>query len=294
MRIYSRRYARKVFPAALLAGTLLVALVPARYVLPFKTLSWDVASPALRAFTFVGNLFGGITDRLKDLASSRPGRAELEARIVELEARVAVLSARADHLRKQLIALAAPGGAEPSNAPRLIADVVGKRDVYPALHSYRAPVVARDAALWPRSVVVNVGARKGVKPNMPAVWAGALVGMTTAVGRFTAQVRLVTDPNFRVWVLDARDEDIEGIVEGTGSRLLDLRYVPLTDPLCEGDFIITSGFAELYPYGVLVGKVVSVEEAPDGFFWQARVEPSCDLRRLRGLLLVDTGSLGSE
>ena len=294
MRTSSRRYARRVVPAALLLGTFFVVLVPAGYLLPLKTLTWDVAGPILRPLNAVGGFLGNLADTVFGQLSGRPSRAQLEAKTAELEAQVARLSAYADHLRNQLTALSAPGGASPEDAPKLLTDVVQKLDISPTFPMYRTTVSARDAALWPQSVIVDCGARAGVKCNMPAVWAGALAGITTAVGDSTAQVRLLTDPNFRVWVLNARDEHTQGIAEGTGGNLLNLLGVELRDPLEVGDQVVTSGFEGLYPYGMLVGVVVSVQEAPDGMFRQAKVAPACDLRRLHSLLIVDTSVLGKR
>jgi len=292
MRTFSRRRTRWVFFSMLALGTLLVALLPVgaplhRGTVQLRTLSRDLLSPLLRVFAFVGDFFGDLADSAGALTTAGADRAELESRAVELEAQVARIAARADHLQKQLAALTSPGGAAPEGTPRTLAEVIRKVDVFPALHVYRAPVTAHDAALWPRSVIVNRGSRHGLKTNMPAVWAGALAGITTSVGGLTSQVRLLTDPNSRVWVLDARDRDIEGIVEGTGSKLLNLVWVPMTDSLRVGDPIITTGFSGAYAPRLLVGKVVSVEEAPDGHHWQAKVAPACDFRRLRSLLLVD-------
>lgn len=132
-------------------------------------------------------------------------------------------------------------------------------------------------------LVINVGTDDGIRPQMPVVVGNnTLIGRTTEqVSRHTAEVMLVTDPNFAAGVrivppaefdpasgelnAEVADEESsygEGILRTSWERYLAVEYVDLSARAEQGDFVVTSGRAGgrelLFPPGLLVGAVESV------------------------------------
>ena len=67
---------------------------------------------------------------------------------------------------------------------------------------------------------------------------------------------LISDPKSIFSVLIGK-ENIEGVAFGDGEKVL-IKYIPSYKNPKIGDEVVTSGFDELFPYGVKVGRVIKV------------------------------------
>jgi rod shape-determining protein MreC len=152
----------------------------------------------------------------------------------------------------------------------------------PAISFVTARVIADSGGAYARSVMVNAGRDNGVARGQAAMSAEGLVGRVAEVGSRAARILLITDLNSRVPV----------VVDGTGRRAIlagdnsarpGLRYVDAGGTIRIGDRIMTSGQGGVFPPGLPVGIVASLDS--DG----ARVEPYSALSRVDYLRLVDYG-----
>ncbi len=66
-----------------------------------------------------------------------------------------------------------------------------------------------------------------------------------------------------------------------------MAYVPLNAPLYEGEILVTSGFAGLYPKGLPVARVKSIHRSDISLFQKVVAEPLVDPRSLEEILLLD-------
>ena len=135
-------------------------------------------------------------------------------------------------------------------------------------------------------VFIDKGSREGILPQMPVLAeaggeAVALVGQVVEVYPTWSKVILLTDPSFAA---DARVERTgdRGILRGKAEKICSLEYLPIYSRVKPGDVVVTSGFDELFPPGILIGKIVSVsrKEKFSGVFKTAEVEPLVDLYKL--------------
>ena len=152
----------------------------------------------------------------------------------------------------------------------------------PAISFVTARVIADSGGAYARSVMVNAGRDNGVARGQAAMTGEGLVGRVAEVGSRAARIVLITDLNSRVPV----------VVDGTGQRAIlagdntaraSLRYVDAGGTMRIGDRIVTSGQGGVFPPGLPVGVVASVDN--EG----ARVEPYAALSRVDYLRLVDYG-----
>ena len=152
----------------------------------------------------------------------------------------------------------------------------------PAISFVTARVIADLGGAYARSVMVNAGRDNGVARGQAAMTGEGLVGRVAEVGSRAARILLITDLNSRVPV----------VVDGTGQRAIlagdntarpSLRYVDAGGTMRIGDRIVTSGQGGVFPPGLPVGVVASVDN--EG----ARVEPYAALSRVDYLRLVDYG-----
>jgi rod shape-determining protein MreC len=127
--------------------------------------------------------------------------------------------------------------------------------------------------------------------------AEGLVGRVVAVESDGAQVDLITDSSMGV---SGRigSSDATGIVEpkvGEPNDLL-LQYLPTSTPVNKGELVVTSGLvggsdASLYPPGLLIGSVTSVNE--ESAYESVNVHPIANLHDL-DIVEVLTAGAGSR
>ena len=79
---------------------------------------------------------------------------------------------------------------------------------------------------------------------------------------------------------------VRGILSGDNTTLPKMVFIPLEAELNVGDRIVTSGVAGVFPAGLPIGKVISVDKN------EIRVKPFGNLEQLEYIKLVDYGLSG--
>ena len=152
----------------------------------------------------------------------------------------------------------------------------------PAISFVTARVIADSGGAYTRSVMVNAGRDNGVARGQAAMTGEGLVGRVAEVGSRAARILLITDLNSRVpVVVDGTRQ--RAILAGDNSARPSLRYVDAGGTMRIGDRIVTSGQGGVFPPGLPVGVVVSLDSEA------VRVEPYAALSRVDYLRLVDYG-----
>jgi rod shape-determining protein MreC len=143
---------------------------------------------------------------------------------------------------------------------------------------------ARDPAT--RRVVLDRGARNGVKLGLPVIDNAGVVGQVTRVFPFTSEVTLLTDKEQAIPVQVLRN-GLRSVAYGRGqSGMLDLRFVAPNADIQVGDVLVTSGLDGMYPAGLAVAKVSQVESVAQGAFGRVVCQPLAGIDRHRQLLIV--------
>jgi rod shape-determining protein MreC len=148
-----------------------------------------------------------------------------------------------------------------------------------------AETVSIDPSSWSEVVTINKGSRHGLRKDIAVATHQGLVGRTIEVAPHYATVLLVTDRRSAVDALIHRTR-ARGIVVGKSRRLCELRYVDLHADIQVGDTVVASGLGEVYPKGLLIGTVASVDQKPHGLFHEVEVQPAVDLAKLEEVLVL--------
>jgi rod shape-determining protein MreC len=143
-----------------------------------------------------------------------------------------------------------------------------------------------------QEVIVSAGLRQGVRQNDPVVTADGLVGKVTRVAKNVALVTLLTDATSAVAALDLKT-NAYGLVQhgaGGGSQLVFDR-VPKDRVVRVGEFVVTAGtqlaaLPDIYPKGILIGRVTSVDQNDVDVFKQIQVEPFADFSSLDSVAIL--------
>jgi rod shape-determining protein MreC len=217
---------------------------------PFQTAAERVAQP----FRDVYGYFHGLTSAKSENEKLRKEVRELRAEALKNEAAAAQLPG----LKKQLRYEEGP--------------------TYP--HDYRAvnaSVISFPSGPFNQQIAIAAGSHSGIRLNTPVVTADGLVGRVTNVGPSTSVVTLITDADSAVAAKDL-STGVSGLVRrGQGDSLI-LDRVPKDQVVQKGDRIVTQGtrdprYPDIYPYGIPIGRVLSVGYSDNAIFVQVQVTP---------------------
>jgi rod shape-determining protein MreC len=135
-------------------------------------------------------------------------------------------------------------------------------------------------------VLVNRGTRNGLFKGQAVLDDKGLLGQTTHVGPWSAEVILITDPEHAVPVQIERT-GLRTIAVGTGDAAsLALPYLPANADVKTGDVLMTSGLGGVFPAGYPVGRVAEVHRDAVQPLAQVRAVPFASMNTDREVMLV--------
>ena len=150
----------------------------------------------------------------------------------------------------------------------------------PAVSFTTARVIGDQVGAFVRSVLVNAGRADGVARGQAALTSEGLAGRVAEAGARTARVLLVTDMNSRIPVLvgEARER---AVLAGDNTGQPHLVYLGRQARLTLGERVVTSGHGGVFPPGLPIGTVASLEEGV------VRVQPFVDWSAMEYLRLAN-------
>ncbi|HEV7516981.1 MAG TPA: rod shape-determining protein MreC [Thermoanaerobaculia bacterium] len=150
-----------------------------------------------------------------------------------------------------------------------------------------ADVIYVDRSSLLRTLVLYAGPRPA-RFNQAVLSPEGLVGRVVVAAGPYAKVQLITDRAAAVGAMALRTRR-QGVVRGSARDAgfgLELDYVPLQADVRVGDRIVTAGIDGIYPRGIPVGTVASVE--PGGqLFHKIALVPAVDFGALDQVFLLD-------
>jgi len=229
-----------------------------------------IFTPVKSGFSAISN---GIGDFFKDIANAKNSAEEnrkLKNQITELEnenARLSKFEEENERLRKLL-------------------DFKEKQANFVTVP---CEIVGRSFSNWEKEFIINKGTDHGIDVGVVIIENGGLVGRVTMAGKNWATVTTLLDVETSVSAMVIRS-GAYGIVEGditlTGDNMCKLTYTAKDADIAIGDTVETSGLGKMYPQGIIIGKVKSVEQIAGQVERRITVEISADIYNMREALAV--------
>jgi rod shape-determining protein MreC len=163
----------------------------------------------------------------------------------------------------------------------------GLLDLRPAITvKHQAAQVLYDAPdPFSRKVIIDRGATQGIVAASPVINEAGVLGQVTRVYPLSSEVTLLTDKDAAIPVLNARSQQRSAAFGGAGG--MELRFMAGNSDVQVGDLLTTSGVDGVYPPGLPVAKVVSVERKIDTGFARIALKPTAPTDGVRHVLVLE-------
>jgi rod shape-determining protein MreC len=158
------------------------------------------------------------------------------------------------------------------------------------LKTTSASVIAGGASPEFRTMTIDKGTGDGLASDMAVLAPAGVVGRIIMPARRAAKVQLLIDRDAAAGAIVERSR-AQGVVVGTGTDRFRLDHVPGAADIQVGDRVVTSGIEGIYPKGVLLGQIQSIDRQ-SGEFTNVVVDPAVQFSELETVLVVVTPTPG--
>ena len=140
-------------------------------------------------------------------------------------------------------------------------------------------------------MVINVGSADGVKPEMGVVGGTGVVGIVSQVTSHYALVLSILNSHSSI-SCRLRGTEYFGYMKWKGGRTLraSMDEVPRHARIKKGDIVETSGFSNVFPAGIFLGKVAEIHNSSDGLAYELEILLSTDIANIRHVCVINNFS----
>ncbi len=160
-----------------------------------------------------------------------------------------------------------------------------------SVRTQAAEVLYEAADPYTRKLVIDRGATQGVVAASPVVDASGVLGQVTRVYPLASEVTLLVDKDAAIPVLNVRTQaraaaygDPTSATAGAG---MELRFLAGNADIEPGDLLQTSGVDGVYPPGLPVARVVTVDRRVGSAFAKVTLAPIARLDSARHVLVLE-------
>ena len=153
-----------------------------------------------------------------------------------------------------------------------------------------AQVIGLSSSSHSQVLILDKGAREGLKPDMAVITPDGIVGKLRDVFPTSAQLLLISDASSGAGVV-LESNHIRAVLHGTDQGAVVIDNLTPDDRIQPGEKVVTSGGDQVFPRGLPVGTIASVK--PDTAhqpYLLITLKPAANLRQLDEVLVVTSSS----
>ena len=166
-------------------------------------------------------------------------------------------------------------------------EYVNLKEKYNNYESIPSYVINKEISNFGSTIIINVGKKDGVEPNMTVISDKGLVGYIISTTNTTAKVQTIIDTATAVSATITTSRD-SILVRGTldANYTLKATYIPTDAKLLQGDIIETSGIGGIYPKGIKIGTIKEIINTKNITDRYAIIETAVDFSKLETVLVI--------
>ena len=143
----------------------------------------------------------------------------------------------------------------------------------------KASVINRNVGYWYDTITINKGSIDGIEKDMAVITSKGLVGKITKTTNTTSDVKLITSNNSNnkiSIIINNGDEELYGILTGYNEKdnTLSIEGISSNSEIKTDSVVYTSGLNDLFPSGIIIGKVKNVEKDNYGLAKDVNITPT--------------------
>lgn len=136
-------------------------------------------------------------------------------------------------------------------------------------------------------MTINKGSAHGLKPNMGVITTNGVVGVVKDVSANYATVLTILHKDSRISSRLTGSGFIGSLTwDGHDPSILQLNDIPSHIDIVPGMEVSTSGFSDIFPAGIHIGRVISHKQRPGESFFSIQVRLTSDLSRVGTVYVI--------
>jgi rod shape-determining protein MreC len=158
-----------------------------------------------------------------------------------------------------------------------------------SVRSQPAQVLYEASDPYSRKVIIDRGAMNGIVVASPVINESGVLGQVTRIYPLSSEVTLLTDNDAAIPVLNTRTQ-ARGAAFGGAAVVgggMEMRFMAGNADVQVGDTLTTSGVDGVYPPGLPVAKVASVDRKIDSGFARIVLTPSANSDGVRHVMVIE-------
>ena len=253
----------------LLAGAIAAAAL-ARGTSPLTSAVGTVFSPRSDAAAYISEKFDNFKGGFISSRSYMDRVEELEEQVADYQSKLVDY----EKLQKQVEAYE---------------KFLGVKEKNPDFQFVAGTVIGRDAADVFGSFVLNCGSADGVAVGDPVISGEYLIGIVNETSPTSCTVLSVCDPKFSAAAYEIRTGEA-GYTQTT-TKLgvqggLKLSGLERDTAVAEGGIVCTSGVGGVFPRGLIIGTVTTVQKEEGDISYYAEVKPEIEISEVQDAFVI--------
>lgn len=160
-----------------------------------------------------------------------------------------------------------------------------------------AEVIGRTLDEWSSVLTIDAGSADGLEKNDSVVTAQGMVGYISSLNEYSAQVTTILDSNMAAGARIVRTGEL-AVAQGDYQLMTDgklrVSYLNRDADVVVGDTVQTSGSGGLFPKGLGIGTVESIQTESDGMSNYAIIRPLVDISSLTRVYIITDTAVSDE
>lgn len=137
-------------------------------------------------------------------------------------------------------------------------------------------------------LTLNAGSEQGVSEGMGVISPSGIVGLVIKVSPHYSVVMSLLHQKTLVSAMFKKSGTFGTLAWGDKMdyRFAAFSQIPMSEKVKLGDTIVTSGFSNIFPKGIMVGTVNDFKPIPEQYFYSIQIKLSTDFKNLKYVHIV--------